>query len=38
MTVDQALARLARSPFRSRFRLDAADRAYVEKKENLQQF
>ena len=32
MTVDQALERLARSPFRSRFRLDEADRAYVEKK------
>ncbi len=30
-TVDEALARLERSRFRSRFRLDEQDRAYIEK-------
>ena len=29
MTKEEAFARLARSPFRSRFRLDASDRAYI---------
>ena len=30
-TVDEALARLSKSRFRSRFRLDDADRAYIDR-------
>ena len=32
MTLDEAFARLARSPFRSRFRLSEKDRAYIREK------
>ena len=31
-TIDQALARLQASPFRSKFGLSAADRSYIEQK------
>ena len=32
MTLDEAFARLARSPFRSRFRLSEKDRTYIHEK------